>query len=122
MTDAKRATIEAALAKEPVSEAHKELQDIVRKEFDEYKAANRTDIFDSEAWYALQTYDGGDDNTISNLVINKPNTKYQGLFGYTSYATIKNITIDDCQITGSSHVGGVVGYFFLTSSTFCAIK
>ncbi len=68
MTDAKRATIEAALAKEPVSEAHKELQDIVRKEFEAYKAANRTDIFDTEAWYALQTYDGGDDVADLDLV------------------------------------------------------
>ncbi len=68
MTDAKRATIEAALAKEPVSEAHKELQDTVRKEFEAYKAANRTDIFDSEAWYALQTYDGGDDVADLDLV------------------------------------------------------
>ena len=68
MTDAKRATIEAALAKEPVSDAHKALQEIVAKEFEEYKAANRTDIFDSEAWYALQTYDGGDDVADLDLV------------------------------------------------------
>lgn len=60
MTDAKRATIEATIAAEPVSEEHKALQEQVKKEFDEYKAANRKDVFDSEAWYALQTYAGGD--------------------------------------------------------------
>jgi len=68
MTDAKRATIEAALAKEPVSEEHKALQEEVAKEFEAYKAAGRTDIFDSEAWYALQTYDGGDDIADLDLV------------------------------------------------------
>lgn len=68
MTDAKKATIEAALAKEPVSEDHKALQEIVAKEYEEYKAAGRTDIFDSEAWFALQTYDGGDDVADLDLV------------------------------------------------------
>ena len=68
MTDAKKATIEAALAKEPVSDEHKELQDIVAEEYAAYLEAGRTDIFDSEAWFALQTYDGGDDIADLDLV------------------------------------------------------
>ena len=68
MTDAKKATIEAALAKEPVSEEHKALQEEVAKEYAEYQEAGRTDIFDSEAWFALQTFDGGDDIADLDLV------------------------------------------------------
>ena len=51
--------IEAALAEEPVSEEHKALQDAVRKEFEEYKASDKT-LFDSANWFALQTWNGGD--------------------------------------------------------------
>ena len=68
MTDAKKATIEAALAKEPVSDEHKALQDTVAEEYAAYQDAGRTDIFDSEAWFALQTYDGGDDIADLDLV------------------------------------------------------
>ena len=68
MTDAKRATIEAAIAKEPVSDAHKALQETVAAEYQAYKDAGRTDIFDSPAWFALQTYDGGDDVADLDLV------------------------------------------------------
>jgi len=68
MTDAKKATIEAALAKEPVSDEHKALQDTVAEEYAAYNEAGRTDIFDSEAWFALQTYDGGDDIADLDLV------------------------------------------------------
>ena len=51
--------IEAALAEEPVNEEHKALQDAVRKEFEEYKASDKT-LFDSANWFALQTWNGGD--------------------------------------------------------------
>ncbi|MDO5023113.1 MAG: FAD-dependent oxidoreductase, partial [Eubacteriales bacterium] len=68
MTDAKRATIESAIAAEPVSEEHKALQEELAKEFEEYKKADRKDIFDSEVWYALQTFDGGDHVGLLDLI------------------------------------------------------
>ena len=68
MGEATKATIEAALAKTPVSDAHKALQDAVRTEWEEYKASGRTDLFDSVNWYTLQTYDGGDDVADLDLV------------------------------------------------------
>ena len=51
--------IETALAEEPVSDAHKALQDAVRVEFEAYKASDKT-LFDSANWFALQTWNGGD--------------------------------------------------------------
>ena len=60
LSAAKRAAIEAVLAKEPASDAQAELIETVKGELAAYDEAGRTDIFDSEAWFALQTWDGGD--------------------------------------------------------------
>lgn len=54
------------------------------------------------------SYDG-DNKTISGLYINKPHIDYQGLFGYANAATIKNVIIVGCDITGAENTGGVVG-------------
>ncbi len=51
--------------------------------------------------------------TISNLYINRPTQDYVGLFGYTNNATIKNIGLNDVDITGNSYVGGLVGYKYM---------
>ncbi|WP_206193422.1 GLUG motif-containing protein, partial [Aliarcobacter cryaerophilus] len=48
--------------------------------------------------------------TISNLNIDKSGADYQGLFGFTSGATIKNIGLENVNITGNSRVGVLVGY------------
>ena len=60
MTDAVKATIEKALAEEPVSDEHAALQAEVKAQWDEYKNSGRTDLFDSKEWYALQTWINGD--------------------------------------------------------------
>lgn len=54
------------------------------------------------------TYDGNN-KTISNLIVNAPNSSYQGLFGYTREAKIKNVTLANCNITGKQYTGGIVG-------------
>lgn len=53
-------------------------------------------------------YDG-DKKIISGLVINKPNNNYQGLFGYIFNATVRNVVLDNVDITAKEYVGGVVG-------------
>ena len=60
LSAAKRAAIEAVLAKEPASDEQAKLIETVKGELAAYDEAGRTDIFDSEAWFALQTWDGGD--------------------------------------------------------------
>lgn len=68
MTEAQHNTIKAAIEREAVSDDHKALQETVAAELKAYEDAGRTDIFDSDAWYALQTYDGGDDVAELDLV------------------------------------------------------
>ena len=65
MTDAVKNTIEAALAETPVNDAHAALQAEVRAQWDAYKSAGRTDLFDSSEWFALQTWINGD--KVANL-------------------------------------------------------
>ena len=55
------------------------------------------------------TFDGNG-YTISNLMINRTNTRYVGLFGYTrSRAKIANLGLLDVDISGRSFVGSLVG-------------
>ena len=51
--------VEEALAEEPVDELHKQVQDTVRAQFEEYKKTDKH-VFDSPEWFALQTWNGGD--------------------------------------------------------------
>lgn len=60
MSDAVKSTIEKALAETPVSDEHAALLAEVQAQWDAYKAAGRTDLFDSKEWYALQTWINGD--------------------------------------------------------------
>ena len=63
-------------------------------------------------------YFDGDGHTISGIVINRPE-KYNGIFGVLDgafyidgydAATVKNLTLANCQITGGSYTGGIVGF------------
>ena len=64
MTDAVKSTIEKALeatSDDPdTQKALEAMQVPVREQWDEYKAAGRTDLFDTKEWYALQTWINGD--------------------------------------------------------------
>ena len=53
------------------------------------------------------TFDGGG-HTVSGIYINKTEN-FQGLFGYVSDGTIKNLGIISSYIKGGSRVGGVAG-------------
>ncbi|QOX79681.1 hypothetical protein FY034_12255 [Trichlorobacter lovleyi] len=53
----------------------------------------------------------GQGYTIANLVINQPTVSSVGLFGTTSPASsIKNVGLIGSNVSGSSNVGGMVGY------------
>lgn len=54
------------------------------------------------------TYDGNN-KKISKLTVTASNSNYQGLFGYTSKAVIKNVILANCNITGKQYTGGIVG-------------
>jgi len=55
-------------------------------------------------------YDGNN-NSISNIFIERKNEEDVGIFGYAENAIIKNILID-AQITGGGRVGGLVGVIY----------
>lgn len=59
--------------------------------------------------YFKGTYDGNN-KKISKLIVNAPYSNYQGLFGNTQKAVIKNVTLANCNITGKQCTGGIVGY------------
>ncbi|MDL2247253.1 hypothetical protein LJC05_00795 [Bacteroides sp. OttesenSCG-928-J23] len=59
--------------------------------------------------------------TIKGLKINKPMKDYQALFGYTRYATIKNVHIVDCEITGDNFTSALVGKIEYGTITNCSV-
>ena len=68
MSEEKIEVVEKALNETPINDEHKKLQDKVRAELEEFKKNNadgKQGVFDSESWFALQTYNGGD--KIGNL-------------------------------------------------------
>jgi hypothetical protein len=52
----------------------------------------------------------GNGKKITGLWVNRSTTDNVGLFGYTSGATIKNLSIEATTIKGKDNVGGVSGY------------
>ncbi|MDY0365908.1 MAG: filamentous hemagglutinin N-terminal domain-containing protein, partial [Arcobacteraceae bacterium] len=55
------------------------------------------------------TFDGLN-STIFDLYINRPSEDYIGLFGYTNNANIKNLGLENIDVSGYEYVGGLVGH------------
>jgi len=55
------------------------------------------------------TYDG-QEYEISNLFIDRSSTDDVGLFGFNNGATIENLGVVDCDISGKDQVGGLLGF------------
>ncbi|EXJ11799.1 ZmpA/ZmpB/ZmpC family metallo-endopeptidase-related protein [Nitrincola nitratireducens] len=54
-------------------------------------------------------YDGGG-NRILGLTLQRPNEHYQGLFGYISGGSVKNLHLQNVSIQARSYAGALVGY------------
>ncbi len=63
----------------------------------------------------------GEGYTISHLFIYLPSTNNVGLFASASSATISNLNLTVDNITGSSDVGGLAGFFNSGSISFCTV-
>ena len=81
-----------------------------------YRLANNVN-FAGEEWTPIGSNSNpftgsfdGNGYTISNLVINQPNSDYIGFFGYTSNATVRNLNISNVSIVGRNYVGSIIGY------------
>ncbi|MEO5634975.1 MAG: 6-bladed beta-propeller, partial [Candidatus Paceibacterota bacterium] len=51
----------------------------------------------------------GNNHTISNLTINRPDEDYVGLFGYINGGTFQNLTLSG-SVEGQGYVGALIGY------------
>ncbi len=68
------------------------------------------------------SYDGNN-KTITGLYINRPMSSYQGLFGFTIEAEIKNVSLINTCITGNDNSGGLVGYnYFYSTISNCYLS
>jgi len=72
--------------------------------------------FGGQGWSPIGTHSiwftgtyNGQSYTIDGLFINRPDTNYIGLLGYTYGATIEHFGVTNVDINGSWHVGGLVG-------------
>ena len=66
-------------------------------------------------------YDG-DNFLISNLMINRPDESYIGLFGFTSAAVVKNLGLVDANIQGNIQVGGISGGIYYSVVLDCFVE
>ena len=64
------------------------------------------------------TFDG-QGYTISNLTINRPEEDYAGIFCYIDNAAIRNVAVENLDVSGHTYVGGLVGYARRSSITNC---
>lgn len=67
----------------------------------------------------------GNNHSIVNLYIDNQSTDYQGLFSQTTLSEgeviIKNLRIIDCNITGRTNVGGIIGSAKNTQFSGCRV-
>ena len=80
-----------------------------------YKLAGDIDLYGFE-WEPVGNYTvpftgdfDGTGYTIRNLKIDKTSTDYSGLFGVIDNANIKNVVIENADITGKNYVGALIG-------------
>lgn len=67
------------------------------------------------------TFDG-QGNTVSNLYINTPTQDDVGFFGFTTNGEIKNLTIENANVTGYLDVGAVAGTPYTSKYTNITLK
>lgn len=65
---------------------------------------------DTETYAFSGTFDGNH-KTIRNLYVEREE-RYVGLFGYVAEGTVKNLTVENGNVTGYSATGGIVGNLY----------
>lgn len=65
-------------------------------------------------------------HTVTNLVINRPATDNQGMFGFISFGAIRNVGLVEVTVSGRDYVGGLAGFggsaFFVNNYTTGSIS
>lgn len=84
MTEDKYSIVENAINEKPINDVHRELQEKVKNELDEFRIIDNSldggnGVFDSENWFSLQTWNGGDKKADLSLVKTMANRAYEVL-------------------------------------------
>lgn len=100
-----------------------QLQDINEDMDANYQLENDIDAGETETWNDGSGFDPigdddksftgsfyGDDHEIKSLYINRPREEDVGLFGAVEYVEIKNVVLEEAQVSGDSAVGTLVGH------------
>ena len=106
-----------------------QVTDIAFPHNDDWNNASSTENNFTAIGNATTNFQGtfnGQNHTISYIRIYKGGTdnnadSYQGLFGETNEATIKNVTLADARITGKECVGGIAGYIVNSTLENCTV-
>lgn len=79
--------------------------------------ASDIDLSSIDNWTLIGKYSAefkgvfdGNGHVIKNLTIKNSSLDYAGLFGRISGGSIKNVGIEDCEITANFYAGGLAGY------------
>ena len=99
---------------------------VANLDFDENGDGSRNDTYNTGAgWQPIGIFsdDGnatndaaftavfeGNGNTVSNLFISRSGADYVGLFGHASFANIRNLGLENVDVTGGNNVGGLAGW------------
>lgn len=59
--------------------------------------------------FPFSGYFNGNGFLIDGLYINKPDSNYQGLFGYLYKGIVENLILTNVNVTGKNHVGAIAG-------------
>ena len=73
-----------------------------------------------DSWF-MGGFDGNG-YTIRGLYINQPGSNYMGLFGFVYEAEIKNLRLEDVNISGFEYSAGLAGYFGVGTISNCYVS
>ncbi|GEM_PF-2469250 len=95
----------------------RQIADVDLEEYDNWQPIGHTQFNRFQGSY------DGDGYVISNLTIDRPGEDYVGLFGHVSAGVwIKDVKLEDVDVTGNAKVGGLVGQKRGSYSTDCFFR
>jgi hypothetical protein len=89
--------------------------DIDLRRYDNWTPIGGWDIYANTSIPFSGTFDGRG-HVISNLTIDRPDAKDQGLFGYIERGKVKNLGLENVNIRGGTSVGALAGVVWFNSS------
>ena len=122
MTDANRRDLDNLLKKAPNDNWEAELQQTVKKQYDDFVAAKKPGLFDSPQWHMLQTYNGGDykgkPELIRTLAENVPGTRQWLTDNGMKWSDSPDINVRIFQVLGglwerATRPAGIIGQAFI---------